>query len=284
MLLLAIVAIAIIAATAIFAYGLSMPGNALVSFSEPSSEQVAVEAGKATDVAQKVLSALDDSATVTPELIKRQPGNVLVWQFVTNNSETWINAQTGRSIFVFNGSRLNEAQPGPVLGKAEVEAAAKTWADKLGLSVPATSPVIDLRPDAGGIKDNDKGYLTWPRVFGGITFRDEWVKMEVSLHGGDLVSYHDNSWSDAPPTTEPAITAADAKASLADLAKTNGFTLGDVRLLIVSPNYQWTAKSQMLPDKQTRLAWAIDFAKKEGAGQAWVDAVDGSLLGGEQTK
>jgi len=54
--------------------------------------------------------------------------------------------------------------------------------------------------------------------------------------------------------------------------------------MIVNPNYRWTDEAMKEPNPDTRLAWVIPFEKPNGVGEIYIDAENGSLLGGDETK
>ncbi|MBO8129753.1 MAG: hypothetical protein H0Z39_11275 [Peptococcaceae bacterium] len=53
-------------------------------------------------------------------------------------------------------------------------------------------------------------------------------------------------------------------------------------LMIVNPNYRWTESFVEHPT-ESRLALVIPFTKSCGHGEIWVDAYDGTMLGGNET-
>jgi len=61
------------------------------------------------------------------------------------------------------------------------------------------------------------------------------------------------------------------------------------RLMVVPPNYYWEAEPKrnlhsLYPGAPSRVAWVVTLSEGDGYKQFWMDAGDGSLLGGTQTK
>jgi hypothetical protein len=177
-------------------------------------------------------------------------------------------------------------QPGG--GRALDGPAATKRADALARAaghVPAGRADVHRSAGAGGWS------VAWQRTVGGDVVRGDGLRIALWSDG----SFHGLTRTERPLAAAPArqIGAGDArKAAVAVVAARVGGSTGDLRVVAVervwiAPNDSFGGARIDAPAEILRLAWAVRLdatgalAERVRSVEIWLDAGDGSLLGGD---
>jgi hypothetical protein len=178
-------------------------------------------------------------------------------------------------------------RPGP--GKAIAADAATRRASEVavaaGLAV-AGRPTTHRSAGAGGWA------VTWPRVVDGVRVAGDGLRVLLWADG----SFHGLARQERPLAVAPArpISAAAARAAAESAAGARFDRTGPRELRVVSterawvaPNDTWDPDRPDAPDAVLRLAWVVRFeaqgalAERVRFVEYWIDAGDGSVIGGD---
>jgi hypothetical protein len=177
-----------------------------------------------------------------------------------------------------------QAGHGAPIGRATAEARGIGIVRAAGLAV-AGRPSILASSGSGGWS------ISWQRVVGGAPVRGDGVRVALwgdgSFHGLSRVQ---RPLADAPP--HPIAAGVARTTAEAWAARRYGAAAGDLRVSAVerawvAPNGAFDPKAPDAPAETLRLAWVVRFeahgslAGRLRSFEAWLDAGDGSLLGGD---
>ncbi len=151
--------------------------------------------------------------------------------------------------------------------------------------VPAGRPDVRRSAGAGGWS------VLWQRTVAGAVVRGDGLRIALWSDG----TFHGLTRTDRPLAAVPGrvITAGAARtAAVAIVAARAGGSAGDLRVVTVervwvAPNDAFGGARLDAPAETLRLAWAVRFdatgalAERVRAIEVWLDAGDGSLLGGD---
>lgn len=172
----------------------------------------------------------------------------------------------------------------------EERATARAIADTLSIGIGDNAPITKMVVDQGGVAGLTLWELKWPRKKSAYEFRNDATTLNIDAIEGQILAYNDNNPSADPDSLDVSVKETAAKSRAAETATEKGFAL-DVtsgKLMIVNPNYRWTASFVEMPSTESRLSWVFSFQKQTdigtGIGEIWIDASNGRLLGGEESK
>jgi hypothetical protein len=160
----------------------------------------------------------------------------------------------------------------------------------LGL-VRAAGIVVAGRPDVVASAGSGGWSITWRRLVDGTPVRGDGVRVAVWADG----SFHGLSRIERPLAAAPArpIAAGAARKAAATWAAGRfGNDAADLRISAVerawlAPNGAFAANGLDAPAESLRLAWVVRFetqgalATRLRSIEAWLDAADGAVLGGD---
>jgi len=291
--LLLIILVGIVISSAVLVYA-----NEYLSISKPSGKTPAIKKEVATKAAQDVFGAMNPNSRLTSIVLKeRLPNNQLLWEaFSDKDSEIWVNANNGEIRFLFDGEnsadRVDYAKNKfPAISREQALSSIAQAAGKLKLEVPSTKP--DNAEMVNHSDNEGEPYewnFKWAREKQGYKYHDDWVFISVDAYKGQIIGYNQNFASNEPTSLEIRIEKPEALELAGRLASKEGFSLiqNEAELMIVNPNYRWTEYMTKVPEANTRLAWVIVFDKPQapfgGSGEIWIDASNGKMLGGVETR
>jgi hypothetical protein len=177
-----------------------------------------------------------------------------------------------------------QPRQGTPVGRATAEARGTDIVRAVGLEV-AGRPSVLASSGSGGWS------ISWQRVVGGAPVRGDGIRVALWVDG----SFHGLSRAQRPLAEAPAhpIAARVARTTAeAWAAARYGVAAADVRVSAVepawvAPNGAFDPKGPDAPAETLRLAWVVRFephgslAGRFRSIEAWLDAGDGSLLGGD---
>jgi hypothetical protein len=161
-----------------------------------------------------------------------------------------------------------------------------------GLEVAAAAGVrVGPRPSVTASAGAGGWSVAWPRLVDGVPVPGDGVRVSLWNDG----SFHALTRTERPlaaaPTHRLAAGLAQAKADkiIADRFKVNANTLRlkATELAWVAPNDTWAPERPDAPGAILRLAWVVRFetsgalAERARLIEYWIDAGDGSVLGGD---
>ncbi len=143
-------------------------------------------------------------------------------------------------------------------------------------------------------KDNNtkEWRFRWARMLGAIPYQDDTIQIRISPIDGKMLGYGKHFIS-APPSNSQVVATkeaaiANAREIAGQLGLSNSATItADAELKIVQPTYYWTESlDRNIPyvGGPTRIAWIVALGEPHERKNFWIDATDGSLLGGDQVK
>jgi hypothetical protein len=173
---------------------------------------------------------------------------------------------------------------GSTVDRTAVEARGLALVRAAGLDVRGR-PTVTASAGSGGWS------LAWPRLVDGVAVRGDGVRLALWLDG----TFHGLNRIERPlaaPPVQPMTPAAARSAAQIWAADRYGSAAADLRLATVerawvAPNGVFTPNTPDAPAETLRLAWVVRFeaagALADGLRQieVWIDAGDGSLLGGD---
>jgi hypothetical protein len=173
---------------------------------------------------------------------------------------------------------------GSAVDRTAVEARGLALVRAAGLGVRGR-PTVTASAGSGGWS------LAWPRLVDGVAVRGDGVRLALWLDG----SFHGLNRIERPLASSPVhpMTPAAARSTAQTWAADRyGSAAADLHLATVerawvAPNGVFTPNAPDAPAETLRLAWVVRFeaagALADGLRQieVWIDAGDGSLLGGD---
>ena len=173
---------------------------------------------------------------------------------------------------------------GAPMARNEVEARGLGFVRAAGLDV-AGRAVVHESAGAGGWS------VAWPRVVDGSPVRGDGVRVTLWADG----TFHGLGRAERPLAGAPAhpIAAVAARTLAEDwAARRFGDSAGDLRVTAVdrawvAPNDAFSSTGLDAPAETLRLAWVVRFEAREAIAdrlrlvEAWLDAGDGTLVGGD---
>lgn len=176
------------------------------------------------------------------------------------------------------------AGQGSPIARSDVEARGLEYVRAAGLGV-AGRAVVHESAGAGGWS------VAWPRVVGGTPVRGDGVRVSLWADG----TFHGLSRMERPLAAAPTPPiAAGAARKLAEDWAAGRFadSAGDLRVSAVerawvAPNDAFSPTGLDAPADTLRLAWVVRFGARGALAdrlrtvETWLDAADGSLLGGD---
>ncbi len=135
--------------------------------------------------------------------------------------------------------------------------------------------------------------VTMHRFCHNFEYQDDFIRVQLNPLDGRLLGLGYNFASPIPKSTKVTLTQQQAAEKAGAFFQKLGMTLGDVKTAeckIVVPDNEWDIASRKITTSEykqetySRLAWVIDFEapgpKYIQRSQVWVDAENGSILGG----
>lgn len=143
-----------------------------------------------------------------------------------------------------------------------------------------------------GIEEMFNGYMSykWARTYDGYNYDLDFVSVTLDTYTGDIILASKMYVSNEPQNKIKLDESAALKIAIKETNKFIDCKIGDLlsnNILIVNPNYKWSENATSDLVKGTRLAYAFTFRLKEpyeGELTLWIDAENGSFLGGTNTK
>jgi hypothetical protein len=177
-----------------------------------------------------------------------------------------------------------QARRGPAIDRAAAANRGLEVAAAAGLSV-GPRPVVTASAGAGGWS------IAWPRSVGGVPVPGDGIRVSLWLDG----SFHALTRTERPLAVAPSrrlaagAAQAIAQSRVADrfAADADQLRLGATELAWVAPNDTWAPERPDAPAATLRLAWIVRLetsgalAERMRLIEYWIDAGDGSLLGGD---
>lgn len=272
--------------------GFSYSSNLLEFFQlKPDTANTGISKEVATQIARKTFKVVAPGSTPSDvRLAHSLPHQNDVWQVDFGaDGQVQVDVKTGKPLFVISEKAFRamvaNANNESFISEDQAKAAALDYASKMSLGLDGVLSSAELVKNKGGTEGANVWDLKWQRVLQGYRFKDDWVVVGINAHNKDLMVYHDNFFSNAPNTLSVNVGKEEALERVRAIATQEGFNLNrDATLMIVNPNYRWTDHMIESPNPDTRLAWVVSFDKLEGRGEIYVDAENGGMLGGDETK
>jgi hypothetical protein len=168
-------------------------------------------------------------------------------------------------------------------GRAAADRAA-ALARAAGLSIDGP-PLVRASAGAGGWS------VAWPRIVDGVPVRGDGIRIALWPDG----SFHGLSRTERPLAAPPvrALAASTARTAAAALIATRfGSAAADLRIAAVgrawvAPNGAFAADGLDAPAETLRLAWVVTLESRGSLAdrlrsiEVWLDAGDGTVLGGD---
>lgn len=130
----------------------------------------------------------------------------------------------------------------------------------------------------------------WMRAQNGYQYDSDFAMVIIDQLDGSVVSASKGFFSDKP-SNKISISSTNAqrlaKAFAEKESTINATNILRCELKIVNPDYYWTTENMQF-NTQSRFAYEVTFNKadftQQGDASIWIDAQDGSNIGGRQTK
>lgn len=264
---------------------LSLGGSGFIAEGKmPNIDQA--EAIAASRVFLSGFRVIPDSKPAADVVIQRRTGKGLWSVEYPNESITKIDQETGEIVTYV---RLPNSRPGASLPSPLTDSDARKRAGEY-LAKAGVPEGVDEREAVlqKGLADRDIWSVLWVREIRGVEVYQNAVRVNVDANTGELLLLGKAIWTQEP--AEWTVNVHEPRAT--EIAREHlgqvGLRLGPQssgKLMIVEPNFYWTSRFVLTPIKESRLAWVLRIEKQDhGLAEIWVDAADGSILGGGQTK
>ena len=174
-------------------------------------------------------------------------------------------------------------QGGPAIDGPAAQNRAVAAIRAAGLGVTGRA-VVQASAGAGGWS------ISWPRVAGGVAVRGDGLRVLLFADG----TFHGLTRTERPLGAGPSrLIGADAARTTATSVLTGvggdpaDLTVAGVERAWIAPNDTFGGARLDAPAEVLRLAWTVRFETRNGladrlrAVEVWIDAGDGSLLGGD---
>jgi len=258
---------------------------------KPQSMNTGISVASAKSIADRAFKVISPSSTLSDaKLAKVLPHQNDVWQVdYGKDGEVQVDAKTGKLLFIISEKSFmdmaNNTNNGTFITEDQAISSANDYASKMSLDIEGILSSANLVHDKGGTTGADVWDLKWHRKSHGYIFKNDFIIAGIDAKTKELLAYNNCFYSNEPSSFSINIKAATAIENAQATADQNGYTLnGKASLMIVNPNYRWTDEAMKEPNPDTRLAWVIPFEKPNGVGEIYIDAENGSLLGGDETK
>ncbi|MBS3908180.1 MAG: hypothetical protein KGZ93_00885 [Actinobacteria bacterium] len=267
---------------------------------KPTTKTPKVDKEAATNIAKQVFQKMRPGAVVE-EIELTQKGSLVAPIWVARSGkkdydkdEVEIDGATGKLIGLLSGTAMDNALASlqakhPLLPEEEVLKRATARGKSFGIAVPDSKPTeaTSYRQIDSEEEGTVQWMFKWARESRGYKYYNDWFLIIADGYKGEIIGSNKRYESVEPSTFAINVSKERALQLASTISAKNGF---DVRpenavLMIVNPNYRWTAENFVLDTVEARLAWVIDFKKtEEGHGSIWIDAATGEKLGGDETR
>ncbi|MBE6052797.1 MAG: hypothetical protein E7212_02615 [Clostridium sartagoforme] len=128
----------------------------------------------------------------------------------------------------------------------------------------------------------------WARTENGYKYNEDFIMVIMDPLDGKLVVANKMYKSSSPTNNVKINEEKAAEIASSELEFKNNIDTSKIikiELKIINPNYYWT--NPILTSTDSKLAYEVTFSKKspyKGEASIWINAEDGTNLGGEQTK
>lgn len=269
---------------------------------EPARANAAVSREEAIAAAARVARDLElpFSHRVTAELKERESppyrGTPLWVIELPEFSHFRVDAGTGSVLSFFDMSAWREAHASPpktAVPAGDAVAIATHVLQTLGMPDDLLFGQARCHPYCN---DQYRWTISWHRSHGGIPLAERTAKVSLDAATGKALAGYIDPLPPAPESWELKVSAADAvDKAVRQVCQASTRTpqmRTDARLMLVQPNWYYSSEGEQPPrsDDPSRLAWVIGvWAGYPGfpiAGHHiyWVDAADGTILGGKSTR
>lgn len=209
------------------------------------------------------------------------------------NGAANIDAQTGEVLTLANFEKLGKkiSQPAKAisndmaLNKAKKLIAENNLVDVSGLDVEHVAPVDNFGDDPCGLVR-----VVWKRSYKGFSFKNDKVMIDFDPETMEVVGYSNGLLSEEPSSVAVSVNETKALALASEMIENKDIkTVAGLsaNLEITNPNYYWTDAYTGEEPSTTRLSWLVPiFNPQTGQqlGEIWIDAEDGSILGGVECR
>jgi len=225
-------------------------------------------------------------------IIKEVAGYGALWRVEFSGAALVnIDPATGQIIMAADLSQnaLLYSNPGPVedkIGETKARETAERVLDVVGRPIDARFLSSDKS------QDNREWRFLWVRTFFDIAYRDDMIMVKISSINGKLLGYGRSFVSAPPPSVEVKLTADDAMAAARNIMLSLTISESEIgtantKLQVIQPNNYWgpgNAIEDWGKDGPSRVAWIVMTNQNKSLKEFWIDAENGNLLGGTQTK
>jgi hypothetical protein len=184
------------------------------------------------------------------------------------------------------GDLLRSAETtGKRIGEQEARQTAERVLDLVGR--PA-----DLQFEKSFQRNHSKEWrFLWARTFQGIPYLYDKIQVRISPLDGKMLGYGRQFVSAPPPSAQIAIEREDAISAARGVAASLGIAGADTapvaaEVFVVQPDNYWgpgPATDGWGRGAPSRVAWVVRLGDECDCKEFWIDAAEGSLLGGTQT-
>jgi hypothetical protein len=216
------------------------------------------------------------------------------WQIDFHDfSSIGVDLRTGVVVSAVDYSAVQEnalRQGSPELNEQEAMARASEIAACAGLAAAQQFdvPSITLQESSPGAY---RFAIHWRRLFNRIPFQRDGTSVLLGASDGRFLALSAGLDTPPPTGTEVHVGKEAAQAAAVDCASRLGvyFEALDVEaeLMIVMPNSYWSrwGLGDEVTTGRSRVAWVVSVTDQKGRDRIfWIDADDGALLGGTQSK
>ncbi len=243
----------------------------------PANLANAISQETATIKAKDILSTLGikSGQLDTLQLVRDTVNQQDLWQLRYKGAWVDVNPYDGKVVGISNKDFAIGQHA--ITDASEAEKVAKKLYNQL--KAPSDYQLISVTNE-----DSDYWSALWEKeVVPGVLSGYESVKIVFSSDNGRLRLYH---WfNKAPNSTQVTLTQEQAINIASSTVGPRGFKdIVEAKLNVIQPNYYWTEGGPYSKADYTTLAWTVKFSNGQNKNAlVWVDAQDGSILGGDQT-